>query len=89
VEIFGKEKSDYDSKNEEDSDEKTYRIVIKWYASVEQHQTCKAVLGEYAKKDFSGGDLLPNLNPYLSPSKITSSDLAFHKQEPSSKDYVD
>jgi hypothetical protein len=29
VEIFGKEKLDYDSKNEKDSDEKTYRIVIK------------------------------------------------------------
>jgi nucleoside-specific outer membrane channel protein Tsx len=89
AQIFGEEKLDYDSLGEEDNDEESYCTIFKRYTSVEQHQTCKGVLGESTKKDYTNAQLLPNLNPYLSLSKITNINLSFHKHEPSSKDYVD
>jgi len=79
VEIFGEEKLDYDSLGEEDSDEEIDRIIVKWYANVEQHLTCEGVLGESTRNDYTDGELISNLNPYLSLSKITSMDLTFHK----------
>jgi hypothetical protein len=75
--------------HEEDSDEET-NGVVKWYAGVEQEQICEGhVVGESLKKDYFGGELLHNLNPYLSPSKAASMELTFHKKNPSSKDCVD
>lgn len=57
---------------------------------VEQEQICEGhVVGESPKKDDFGGELLHNLNPYLSPSKVYNMELTFHKKDFFSKDCVD
>jgi hypothetical protein len=65
--------------HEEDNDEET-NGVVRWYASAEQEQIYEGhVVGESLRKDYSSGELLDNLNPFLSPSKVTSMELTFHK----------